>query len=220
MKLNIIKEQQDTDSIFFYIDDFVTDVETRTLKNILKHLDFVPNYNYSETKIIRYQKWYQIDNRYFCNKWQTKFKRWEANKYFKELLEFQQLITAKIQHLGLEKLGISIPAFNSCLINKYLKNHYIREHRDTDKAFGKEPVIAGISFGSPAEIIFKRVNYNGVNKSLSKQDKKSEYLNFKWTLKPNSLFIMAGSSQKYWTHQIPKINSDLPRTSLTFRKQM
>ena len=220
MKLNIVKEVGDADSIFFYIDNFITDVETIKLKTILDQLDFVPNYNYSETKIIRYQKWYQTDNQYFCNKWKTKFKRWIANKYFKELSDFQELITRKIKNLGLESLGISIPEFNSCLINKYLDNHYIREHRDTDKAFGTEPVVSGISLGSAAQIKLKRVKYNGANKALSKRDKNAEHLNFNWTLKPNSLFIMAGSSQKYWTHQIPKTSRDTPRISLTFRRQI
>ena len=220
MKLTIVKEVDDTDSIFLYIDNFIEPEEIIKLKNKLDNLDFIPNYNYTETKIIRYQKWYQNDNKYFCNKWKTKFERWEANNYFKELTEFQRLITKKIKALGLENLGISIPEFNSCLINKYLADHYIRAHRDTDKAFGKEPVVLGISLGSPSDIIFKRVKYNGVNKSLSKRDKKAAYLNFKWTLKPNSLFIMAGSSQKYWTHQVPKTFREQPRISLTFRKQV
>lgn len=220
MKLTIVKEIDDTDSVFVYIDNFITDMETIKLKNILDKLDFIPNYNYSDTKIIRYQKWYQNDNKYFCNKWKTKFKRWEANSYFKELTEFQTLITEKIKGLGLENLGINIPEFNSCLINKYLQNHYIRAHRDTDNAFGKEPVVVGISFGSSAEIMFKRVTYNGINKALSKRDKHAAHLNFKWTLKTNSLFIMAGSSQKYWTHQVPKASRITPRISLTFRKQI
>ena len=56
MKLTIVKEIEDTDSIFFYIDNFITEKEIIKLKNILDYLYFVHNYNYSETKIIRYQK--------------------------------------------------------------------------------------------------------------------------------------------------------------------
>jgi len=220
MKLNIINEMNDTDSIFIYIDNFITETESAKLKEILDRLEFSPNYNYNETKIIRYQKWFQKDKLYFCNLWKTKFKRWEAYAYFKELTEFQNLITKRIKTLGLENLGINIPEFNSCLINKYLEDHYIRAHRDTDRAFGKEPLIAGVSFGSSAEIIFKRVVYNGINKALSKRDKKSKHLNFKLKLNPNSLFIMAGSSQKYWTHQVPKKDYEQPRISLTFRRQI
>ena len=220
MKLTIIKEVDDTDSVFIYIDNFIPLSETIKLKNKLANVDFIPNYNYSGTKIIRYQKWYQNDNKYFCDKWKSKFKRWEANNYFKELTEFQNVIIEKVKDIGIEKLGISIPEFNSCLINKYFNDHYIRAHRDTDQAFGKEPVILGISLGSATEIVFKRVKYNGVNKSLSKRDKQSKYLDFKWKLKPNSLFIMAGSSQKYWTHQIPKSHRNEPRISLTFRRQL
>lgn len=220
MKLFMVNEINDIESIFIYIDNFISDDESDQLKNIFADLDFIPNYNYSETKIIRYQKWYQVDNKYFCDKWTSKFKRWEGNKYFKELSDFQKLISNKINKLGLEKLGINVPKFNSCLINKYLQHHYMRAHRDTDAAFGKEPVVLGISLGGPAEITFKRVCYDGVNKSLSKQDTKSKYLNFKWDLNPNSLFIMAGSSQKYWTHEVSKITSSTPRISLTFRRQI
>ena len=37
-------------------------------------------------------------------------------------------------------------------------------------------------------------------------------------LKPNSLLIMSGASQKYFTHEIIKNNSKDTRYSLTFRK--
>ena len=220
MKLNIVREQNDSDSIFIYIPNFVTNNDTKKLREAIKYISLVPNYNYSETKIIRYQKWYQLNGSYFCGKWKTKFKRWESNPYFEELNEFQNLVTKKLSNLGLEHLGIDIPQFNSCLINKYLQNNYIREHRDTDKAFGKEPVITGISLGSSAKINFRRVKYSGSNKGLSKRDKEAQYLNFSWTLKPNSLFIMAGSSQKYWTHEVPKLTSLEPRFSFTFRHQI
>ena len=223
MKIILIQEPNDVDSIFLYIENFIDKTTLAKLTPVLHSIDYIPNYNYSETKIIRYQKWFQTNKKYFCDTWKTKFKRWEASEYFPELAEFQRYITHKIKELGLDAFGIDIPEFNSCLINKYLNNHYIREHRDTDRAFGKEPLIAGISLGEAATIIFKRVKYTGANKSLSKRDKDNEYLNFKLTLKPNSLFIMAGSSQKYWTHQIPKITTlteSNPRISLTFRKQI
>ena len=35
---------------------------------------------------------------------------------------------------------------------------------------------------------------------------------------PDSLFIMAGASQKYFTHEIPKCDSNDTRYSLTFRE--
>ena len=220
MLLNIIGEPKDTESVFCYIPNFITDKEIKKLKTTLSHIEFIPNYNYTETKIIRYQKWYQQDNKYFCNKWGNKYKRWESNEYFTELVNFQKLITARLKQYNFEKLGINIPDFNSCLINKYLENNYIRPHRDTDKAFGKEPCIVGISIGSPAKISFKRVLYKGHNKGMSKQDKKNNFLNFSWNLEPNSVFIMAGSSQKYWTHEVEKNNNKDTRISLTFRKQI
>ena len=220
MKLNIINEIDDSQSIFYYIPNFFTDNEVDKIKSKFDDIDYIPNYNYNETKIIRYQKWYQNNNRYFCESWKTKYKRWESNPYFNELENFQTMLVKKLKKLELTNIGIHIPEFNSCLINKYLPTNYIRPHRDTDKAFGKEPVIIGISFGAPVTMLFKRVNYNGINAGLSKKDKKNEFLNFKLNLKPNSLFIMAGSSQKYWTHEILKLQGPTPRFSLTFRKQI
>ena len=220
MKINIIHEMDDTDSIFYYIPNFFTDADVNRLKIKLDDIDYEPNYNYHETKIVRYQKWYQSEQRYFCEGWKTKYKRWESNPYFNELDEFQTNLSDKLKDLHLETIGINIPKFNSCLINKYLPKNYIRAHRDTDQAFGKEPVIVGVSLGSPASILFKRVNYNGVNAGLSKKDKNNEFLNFKLNLEPNSIFIMAGSSQKYWTHEILELQGSIPRLSLTFREQI
>ena len=97
-------------------------------------------------------------------------------------------------------------------------NNYIRHHRDTDKSFGKEPVILGLSLGSERTLEFKRVKYNGSNKNLSKRDKDREHLNFDFKLGDGSIFIMSGSSQKYWTHGMPKESVVGERYSLTFRK--
>lgn len=220
MKINIVHEINDTDSIFYYIPNFFTDAEVNGLNIKLDDIDYAPNYNYHETKIIRYQKWYQSEYRYFCEGWKTKYKRWEPNTYFKELDKFQTNLSNKLKDLQLETIGINVPKFNSCLINKYLPKNYIRAHRDTDRSFGKEPVIVGVSFGSTASILFKRVNYSGLNTGLSKKDKKNEFLNFKLNLEPNSVFIMAGSSQKYWTHEILELQGSIPRISLTFREQL
>ena len=40
------------------------------------------------------------------------------------------------------------------------------------------------------------------------------------TLEDNSLLIMAGGSQKYYTHEIPKCDSDEVRYSMTFREYL
>ena len=50
-----------------------------------------------------------------------------------------------------------------------------------------------------------------------KQDSKSN-VDFEIELEDNSLFIMGGASQKYFSHEIPKSNSIEQRYSLTFRE--
>ena len=50
-------------------------------------------------------------------------------------------------------------------------------------------------------------------------DNKKSFLNFDIELKHGSLFIMAGSSQKYFSHEIPTETKKLGvRYSLTFRE--
>ena len=61
-------------------------------------------------------------------------------------------------------------------------------------------------------ICFRRILEN------KKDDKNSKWLEFKQKLEPGSLFIMAGDSQKYFTHGVPRDNSKNTRYSLTFRE--
>ena len=58
--------------------------------------------------------------------------------------------------------------------------------------------------GSNREIIFRRTK-DQKNKNTFK-------------LESGSLFIMGGCSQKYYTHEIPRSDSDDVRYSLTFRQ--
>ena len=101
--------------------------------------------------------------------------------------------------------GINNPIINSCLINKYRNSKdYISPHRDTNISFGEYPTIAGLSIGSEREIVFKRTDQKGKI--------------FKFKLNSGSLFIMGGCSQKYYTHEIPPVNNENVRYSLTFRE--
>ena len=181
--------------------------------------DFKDNKNWSEEKVIRLQKWYQINGSYFCPKWKVKYKRWVSHPYPDFLLQLQSDIQDHLQSIQMRCNELNIPEINSCLINKYRNgNDYIRPHRDTDMSFGKEPTVLGLSLGCDREIKFCRVKYNGHNTSNSKIDKEKSDLNFTQTLKSGSLFIMAGSSQKYFTHEIPKSTKNQIRYSLTFRE--
>ena len=58
-----------------------------------------------------------------------------------------------------------------------------------------------------------------VNNSLSNLDKTKQNLNFSFELEPGSLFMMAGSSQRFFSHEIPKTTEKCGRRySLTFRE--
>tara|TARA_B110001450_G_C17639298_1_gene488652 strand:- start:155 stop:826 length:672 start_codon:yes stop_codon:yes gene_type:complete len=215
-----IKEKNNNHSYFYYMPNFITHNEIEKYTNWLDNMDdFNPNYNYNENSIIRYQKWYQKNMLYFCPTWKEKYKRWESFMYDDTITSLQNKIDSTLREDHFSDLGISIPNLNSILIQKYMNGEqYISAHRDTDKSFGYTPTIINISFGSPRTIIFKRVIYNGSNKKMSKLDKQNKHVNMQFTLAPGSLFIMAGDSQKHWTHQIDKEPDKGVRYSLTFRE--
>ena len=214
MKFLTINEPNGDTSQFYYQPKFLDKKETEIIESWLNSLDnFRKNPSFNKNKVARYQKWFQEDGKYFCPKWEGTYKRWEAFNYDNILIQIQKLIINKLDKLNLESRG--------CLVNMYPDGkHYIKPHRDTDLAFGKEPVIIGISLGSTRQIKFSRILYNGSNRFLSKKDKNNSHLDFSFNLENASLFIMSGSSQKYWSHEIPPCNESLCRYSLTFREHI
>ena len=218
-----IKEKNNHHGYFYYLPNFIKTAELHKYDVWLANMnDFNANYNYNESSIIRHQKWYQKNMLYFCPTWKVHYKRWDSFIYDRTLTTLEQKINDTLTEYNFNDLGISIPSLNSVLIQKYIDgNQYISAHRDTDQSFGYTPTIMNISFGSPRTIIFKRVLYNGSsNKKMSKLDKKNKHLHMKFTLEPGSLFIMAGESQKHWTHQINKEPNKGMRYSLTFREYL
>ena len=215
-----IKEKNNHHSYFYYLPNFIKTAELHKYDVWLANMnDFNANYNYNENSIIRYQKWYQKNMLYFCPTWKMTYKRWESFTYDQTLIKLEEKIKHTLREYHFKELGISIPNLNSVLIQKYIDGtQYISAHRDTDKSFGYTPTILNVSFGSSRTIKFKRVLYNGSNKKMSKKDKKHKHLNMEFTLAPGSLFIMAGDSQKHWTHQIDKEPDKDARYSLTFRE--
>ncbi|WP_233357698.1 alpha-ketoglutarate-dependent dioxygenase AlkB family protein [Haloflavibacter putidus] len=96
--------------------------------------------------------------------------------------------------------------FNTCLVNLYRDGADSNGwHADNEKELGKNPVIASISLG---EIRKFKIKHNTLKK---------EKLDF-W-LESGSLLLMAGETQHYWKHQIPKTKKPVkPRINLTFRE--
>ena len=95
--------------------------------------------------------------------------------------------------------------FNSVLLNLYRAgNDSMGWHADDEPELGKDPIIASLSLG--ASRVFQ------LRHNLTRQRLDIE-------LAPGSLFVMMGSMQHHWQHQIPKTKRKVgPRMNLTFRE--
>ncbi|CAM4150477.1 alpha-ketoglutarate-dependent dioxygenase AlkB family protein [Gillisia limnaea] len=115
-------------------------------------------------------------------------------KFTLELLEIQQKVNA---HTGKD--------FTHCLVNLYRDgNDSMGWHSDDEKELGIDPVIASVSLGGVRSFQLKHKNI---------KDQR-----FKLDLEHGSLFLMAGSTQHFWKHQLPKTKKQVaPRINLTFR---
>lgn len=201
----------DKKSVFHYIPNFLSKEEqSELLSHVNKMNDFLPCSNYKNNSS-RYQKWYQDENKYFCPMWKKRYERWKSFTYDDTLKNLQQKIKRKIYQLNLDS------NFNSCLINKYeTGQHYINKHRDSILSFGEYPTIVGLSLGSERIIKFNKVLFEKENIKSFKSDKKNPF-KFNFNLESGSIFIMSGSSQKYFTHEIPISDTNETRYSFTFR---
>lgn len=177
-----------------------------------------------KNKVYRKQIWFQKDGEYFCKSWKKKYKRWVANKYEKELIYIQNKIKEKLNKLLINKINNDFIKeninfsldFNSCLLNLYENgNEFISPHRDCIESFGLYPTIIGLSIGETRTLRFKKIKFNKDNLKSLKKDLNNT---FDFVLQDNSIFIMAGCSQKYYTHEIIKDDSKNKRYSFTFRK--
>jgi len=205
--LDIIQEGKDEYSIIMYIENVFNTTELIDLENWLKMNKHFNN----DTGVKRKQIWYQRDGYYFCKNWIKRFPRWESKKYDPILNNYELKIQSLIHNLKeLKYPNVYIPKINSCLINKYVDNNeFIKAHQDTPLSFGIYPTIIGLSIGDMRTLRLKRVLYN----------KDNQYLNKDIDLNHGSIFILAGSTNKYFTHEIEKTSQPKNiRYSLTFRE--
>lgn len=95
--------------------------------------------------------------------------------------------------------------FNSVLMNYYRDgNDSVAWHSDNEKALGKRPVIASVSFGQVRCFDIR-----------SKRDHREKY---SIRLESGALMIMKGDLQVNWEHRIAKSMKPMkPRVNLTFR---
>lgn len=96
--------------------------------------------------------------------------------------------------------------FTTCLANLYRTGKdSMGWHADDEKELGPNPAIASLSLG--AERIFHLRHRKDTNQR------------YKVRLPAGSLLLMAGPTQHFWLHQVPKTSRPVePRINLTFRK--
>jgi alkylated DNA repair dioxygenase AlkB len=100
---------------------------------------------------------------------------------------------------------VSRAQFNSVLLNLYRHgNDGISWHTDAEPELGENPVIGSVSFGGARRFMFR----HGQDKNLKAEVE----------LTHGSFLLMAGETQHFWQHQIPKTARHVePRINLTFR---
>lgn len=189
-------------SFFIYIPNFLLLPEIINLKEWLESLEYMSDVNHNGIEISRKQLWFQEEEKYFCPIWKHRYPRWNGQKYNKLLDKIQDKIKLFLNNKKYNNLSKN---FNSCLINFYENGlNKIKPHRDSIDSFGMYPTIVNLSIGETRTM---RVT------------KEKDIIDF--PLENNSLFIMAGASQKYFLHEILEDkNINNSRYSLTFRNMI
>lgn len=104
--------------------------------------------------------------------------------------------------------------FNSLLANLY-RNGFdsVGWHSDNEKELGQKPIIASVSLGVTRVFEMRRVGGH-VGGHVGEPKRKVLQI----PLTHGSMLLMAGDTQRYWQHQLPKNRSVIaPRVNLTFR---
>lgn len=101
--------------------------------------------------------------------------------------------------------------FNSVLANCYRDgSDGVGWHSDDESELGENPVIASLSLGVTRRFLLKPKRSSGVDQNISETKELA--------LTDGSLLLMAGTTQHYWQHSIPKERRvDTARINLTFR---
>jgi alkylated DNA repair dioxygenase AlkB len=101
-----------------------------------------------------------------------------------------------------KKCGVT---FNSALLNLYRNGKdSMGWHRDNEKALGRDPVVASVSFGATRNF---RLRDYATKKEMIEMD-----------LGHGSFLLMRGETQHFWEHAVPKTNKRVgERINITFR---
>ena len=203
MNMIIINEIKNKHSIFIHLPNFMN-------KNYINELEQITNWrggDYSTQNVNRSQQFFHINDEPFCKLWKKNPERWQSMPYYSWLLEMQIQLQRELEETIsplYEAYGITPLNFKSALINKYKDgNDFIPPHFDTTDH--EEPTIVSVSFGATRTFVVKRILF----------DQEREY---KYELNHGDVFIMAGLSQRNFTHEILKDSTiENPRYNITFR---
>jgi alkylated DNA repair dioxygenase AlkB len=246
MWIQYYKDNIDEYSVMMYIPNFLDDFELDMCKYWLNkkyennYFRGINEYT-SYSKHNRKQLWFQQDGEYFCKNWKFKYPRWESNDYDAYITGLQTIVSKKIKNIMTQKIDnedlyISLDnikelcknnidtsfEFNSSLVNLYENgNECITAHRDSIDSFGIYPTIVGLSIGATRIMRIKKIIFNQDNiRSLKPNNIETQKgMSMDFPLENNSIFIMMGSSQKYYTHEILReTHISEKRFSFTFRK--
>ena len=161
--------------------------------NWLNTLNYHKGTKKNGNQIDREQIWFDNNNNYFCKVWKNRQDRWNPHKYDDFLINIQNKIITKTNY-----------NVDTCLINKYNSGKdIISKHKDNKFSFGEYPDILIYSLGISRKL---QLNSDIDNSKII------------YNLEPNSLFVMSGASQKYFTHELLPNDTTKTRYSLTFRK--
>jgi alkylated DNA repair dioxygenase AlkB len=180
-------------TIIKYYDNFFDDQYYTSVLDWANSLHYHKGIKNNGKKIDREQIWFDNNNNYFCKLWKSRQDRWNPHKYDTFLTEIQNKIIVETSY-----------DVDTCLVNKYnTGKDIISRHKDNIISFGEYPNILIYSLGSERQL------------QLNSDIDDSKII---FNLKPNSLFIMSGASQKYFTHELLPNKRINTRYSLTFRK--
>lgn len=220
----VTKEIDSSYSIIIYIKNIIDDA---VHNKFLQHLKSIPEDDWrvgyvGDHQIRRFQRWYHHDNKIFCDKWLNAFDRWNPIEYEDWLQEFERYIEEQVDKMVgdiITKFNGNPFKFNSVLINKYVNgNHFINAHRDSEVIFGNNPTIVSVSFGATRQFVLRRVHYDPENPSRMPRNVEESAKDIVLDLESGSIVIMAGSCQKYYSHEVIRDPNCLEsRYNLTFR---
>ncbi|MEJ2763073.1 alpha-ketoglutarate-dependent dioxygenase AlkB [Photobacterium sp. MCCC 1A19761] len=151
--------------------------------------------------------WRQEQIRIFGrNVWQPRLQAWcgEASYTYSGLTLHPAPWTPALLSIKTACEAVCDQRFNSVLANLYRDGQdSMGWHQDNEPELGPQPVIASVSLGETRRFVLKHLH--------SKQK-------ITFDLTSGSLLIMAGTTQQYWTHAIPKSRQPLSaRMNLTYR---